>query len=176
MIKKTSISFISVLLIVNLIQAQTSLKVVSANISFKIKNAGLIVSGTLSDLESEINFSPELYKSSSIKASVGVNTINTGIDARDNHLKKEEYFDAIKFPRISLISSFFGKDGNKYIGYFKLTIKGITKDITIPFIFENNMMKAEFFVDRKDFNIGGNSLLMANKVMISMQLNVSTKN
>jgi polyisoprenoid-binding protein YceI len=176
MLKKLSFSFFFVLFLINFNQAQTNLKVVTSNIGFKIKNAGLTVSGTLSDLESEINFSPELYKSSSIKASVAVNSINTGIDSRDNHLKKAEYFDAIKFPKITMISSFFGKDGNKYIGYFKLTIKGITKDITVPFEFENNIMKAEFSIDRRDFNIGGKNLLMGDKVMIGIQLMLSTKN
>ncbi len=176
MLKKVFIGIISVLCSVNIGLSQTILKVISSNISFKIKNAGLTVKGTLSDLESEIKFSPELYKSSSIKANVSVNSIQTGIVAKDNHLKKEEYFDALKFPKISIISSFFGKDGAKYIGYFKLTIKGITKDITIPFIFENNIMKAEFDIDRLDFNIGKNSLIMSNKVTISIQLNVSDKN
>ncbi len=176
MFKKISFSLFCLLFLINLNQAQTNLKVVSSNIGFKIKNAGLTVSGTLSDLESEINFSSEMYKSSSIKASVAVNSINTGIASRDNHLKKAEYFDAIKFPKISIVSSFFGKDGNKYIGYFKLTIKGITKDVTIPFEFENNIMKAEFSIDRKDFNIGGRSLLMGDKVIIAIKLNLSTKN
>jgi polyisoprenoid-binding protein YceI len=157
-------------------QAQTSLKVLSSNIGFKIKNAGLTVSGTLSNFESEIKFSPDLYKSSSIKASVGVNSINTGIASRDNHLKKEEYFDAKKYPKISIVSSFFGKEGNKYVGYFKLTIKGISKDVTIPFEFDNNIMKAEFSIDRRDFNVGGKSLLMGDKVTISILLNLAVGN
>jgi len=176
MIKKISFSFFCILFLINLNQAQTNLKVISSNIGFKIKNAGLNVSGTIGDLESEIFFSPEFYKTSSIKASVGVNSINTGIASRDTHLKKEEYFEAKKFPKISIVSSFFGKEGNKYIGYFKLTIKGITRDITIPFEFENNIMKAEFSIDRRDFKVGGKSLLLGDKVMISIQLNLAVRN
>ena len=176
MYKKISFSFFFILFLLNMNQAQTSLKVLSSNIGFKIKNAGLTVSGTLSNFESEIKFSPDLYKSSSIKASVGVNSINTGIASRDNHLKKEEYFDAKKYPKISIVSSFFGKEGNKYVGYFKLTIKGISKDVTIPFEFDNNIMKAEFSIDRRDFNVGGKSLLMGDKVTISILLNLAVGN
>jgi polyisoprenoid-binding protein YceI len=159
------------MLLVNLSMAQNGLKVVSSKISFKIKNAGLSVDGTLSGFEGEINLVPEQYKLATIKASINTNTINTGINARDNHLKKEEFFDVNKFPKISIVSSFFGKDGNKYLGYFKLTIKGITKDITIPFIFENNTFKGDFTLNRRDYNIGGKSFVMSDNVLVSIQLN-----
>jgi polyisoprenoid-binding protein YceI len=72
---------------------------------------------------------------------------------------------------INIKSDFFGKDGQNFKGYFKLTIKGITKDITIPFIFDNNIMKGEFTIDRRDFKVGGNSMVMGDKVTISIQVN-----
>lgn len=171
MTKRIIITVICVLLLVNLSMAQNGLKVISSKISFKIKNAGLSVDGTFSGFECEINFTPEQYKSATIKASLNTNTINTGINARDNHLKKEEFFDINKFPKIVMVSSFFGKDGNKYLGYFKLTMKGITKDITIPFIFENNTFKGNFILNRRDYNIGGKSFMMSDNVSISIELN-----
>lgn len=157
----------------SLVIAQTPLKIVSSFITFKIKNAGLNVTGSFKGFEGEIKFSPDAIKTSSIKASVDANTINTGIGARDKHLKKSEYFDTDNFPKISIVSSFFGKDGNKFNGYFKLSLKGITKDVTIPFTFENNIMKGEFVVDRRDYKIGGNSLMLGDKVTVSIQINLA---
>jgi polyisoprenoid-binding protein YceI len=154
--------------------AQTPLKVVSSAITFTIKNAGLTVNGSLSELEAEIKFSPTDYKTSTIKASVSSNTIKTGIDARDNHLKKAEYFDVGNFPKINMESNFFGKENNRFIGYFKLTIKGITKDVTVPFTFENNVFKGSFTIDRRQFKVGGNSFILSDNVKVDLLIN--TKN
>jgi polyisoprenoid-binding protein YceI len=154
--------------------AQTPLKIVSSAITFTIKNAGLKVNGSFSGLEADIRFSPTEYKASTIKASVNANSIKTGIDARDNHLKKAEYFDAVNFPKITMESSFFGKENNRFIGYFKLTIKGITKDITVPFTFENNVFKGSFTIDRRQFKVGGNSFILSDNVKVDLLIN--TKN
>lgn len=154
--------------------AQTPLKVVSSAITFTIKNAGLKVNGSFSALEADIRFSPTEYKASTIKASVNANTIKTGIEARDNHLKKAEYFDAVNFPKITMESSFFGKEGNRFVGYFKLTIKGITKDISVPFTFENNVLKGSFTIDRRHFKVGGNSMILGDNVTVDLLIN--TKN
>ncbi len=170
---KITILFTVLFLTISIIIAQTPLKVISTTITFKIKNAGLNVTGSFKGFEGEIKFAPESFKTSFIKASVDANTINTGITSRDNHLKKEEYFDVVKYPKISIVSSFFGKDGNNFKGYFKLNIKGITKDVVIPFIFENNTIKGNFTIDRRDFKVGGNSMLMGDKVTVSIQLNLS---
>lgn len=169
--KSKFLIFAYIFLFINVCISQTPLKVVSSNVSFKIKNAGLTVEGRFTNLEAEINFLPNNLKASTINATLNVNTINTGIKSRDNHLKKGDYFDVTQFPKIMITSSFFGKKGNTYNGYFKLTIKGITKDITIPFTFENGVFKGEFTVNRRDFNVGGNSMIMGDKVLIQVELN-----
>jgi polyisoprenoid-binding protein YceI len=156
--------------------AQTALKVVSSTISFKIKNAGLGVTGTFTGLEADIKFSPDNFRASTIKASVDVNTINTEINARDKHLKKEEFFDVAQFPKITIVSNFFGKETNGFKGYFKLTIKGITKDIVIPFIFDNNTFTGQFTINRRDFNIGGSSIMMSDNVLISLTIKTAPQN
>jgi polyisoprenoid-binding protein YceI len=173
---KITILFTILYLSISIIIAQTPLKVISTTITFKIKNAGLNVTGSFKGFEGEIKFDPELLKTSFIKASVDANTINTGITSRDNHLRKEEYFDVVKYPKISIASSFFGKDGNNFRGYFKLNMKGVTKDIVIPFTFENTTMKGEFTFDRRDFKIGGNSLILGDNVTVSIQINLSKAN
>ncbi len=172
---RKSIFYIAALLLFTKFNfAQTPLKVVSSAITFSIKNAGLNVNGSFSGLEADIKFSTAEYKTATIKASVNSSTIKTGIDARDNHLKKAEYFDAANFPKITMESSFFGKEGNRFVGYFKLTIKGITKDITVPFTFENNVFKGNFTIDRRFFKVGGNSMILGDNVNIDLL--IVTKN
>ena len=59
-------------------------------------------------------------------------TINTGIEARDKHLRTADFFDAEKYPVISFKSSSFKKvSERKYNVTGELTMHGITKAVTL---------------------------------------------
>lgn len=159
--------------------AQTHWKVSSSFITLKIKNAGLNVDGSIGGLNANIQFDSNNYTKSSIEASIDINTINTGIDLRDKHLKiKEEYFNASKYPKISIKSTVFykEKDGT-YKGIFKLTMKGITKEVAIPFSYTESAntatFKASFTLNRRDYNVGGSSWTMSDNVAISILINAT---
>jgi polyisoprenoid-binding protein YceI len=155
--------------------SQTTCKVTSSAITFKIKNAGISVDGTFTGLTANIQFDGISYTKSSIEASIDVNTINTGVDLRNSHLKKEEYFNASKYPKISLKSTTFAKENDgTYKGFFKLTIKGITKDIMIPFTYSAiGTFKSTFTVNRRDYNVGENSWTMADDVIVNLTINTN---
>ena len=176
--KTVLVILLSFFLQLNTVSAQARWKAVSSAITFSIKNAGLNVSGKLSGFQSELNFYPEHLASSGIVASVEVNSINTGIDLRDKHLKKEEYFDAANYPKIEMSSVAFEKLAEGYFkGKFKLTIKKTSKEITIPFYYTENgntaQLKGTFTINRRDFEVGGSSWTMSDTVTISILVNAS---
>ncbi len=173
-----SVILISFYLQLNTVFAQARWKSESFAITFSIKNAGINVSGKLSGFQSEFNFYPEQLASSNILASIDVNTINTGIDLRDKHLKKEEYFDAAKYPKIEMSSVAFEKLAEGYFkGKFKLTIKKTSKEVVIPFYYTENkntaQVKGTFAINRRDFEVGGSSWTMSDNVSISILVNAS---
>lgn len=152
----------------------------SSSVKFKIKNAGFTVEGALGDLKAKIQFDAAELGSSSIDATVSTKTINTGNGTRDGHLRAEKYFDAGKYPLISLKSNSFTKQGNDgYIGRFRLTIKKITKDVAIPFTYtENNgsgSFKGSFTINRQDYGIGSSSMIMADNVTIMIEVNTTKR-
>jgi len=160
------------------LQAQSRWKPATSSIMFTIKNAGINVSGSFLGLQSELNFYPEHLASSSISATVDVNTINTGIDLRNKHLKKEEYFDVINYPNITMSSVSFEKLAEGYFkGKFKLTIKKTSKEIVIPFYYTENgntaQLKGTFTINRRDFEVGGSSWTMSDSVTISILVKAS---
>lgn len=174
--------FIFAFLISNMFTSvsQTPWSFSKSSITFKIKNSGLLIEGSLKGLKTEINFSPANLSNSSIEASVAVSTINTGIDMRDNHLKNKDYFNEKKYPRINLKSvSFSKKKDGSFIGNFKLTMKGTVKDIAIPFTFTESIDKALFVglfkINRLDYGIGSDSWTLSNDVSIQINLNVIKK-
>lgn len=176
--KNVLVIFVSLFFSLNAVSAQARWKAVSSAVTFSIKNAGINVSGKLSGFQSELNFYPEHLASSGIVASVEVNSINTGIDLRDKHLKKEEYFDVGNYPKIEMNSVSFEKLAEGYFkGKFKLTIKKTSKEITIPFYYTESgntaQLKGTFTINRKDFEVGGSSWTMSDTVSISILVNAS---
>lgn len=148
-------------------------KVTNSSVTFKIKNAGLTVDGSFKGLEADIQFDPGKGFGNKIEASVDVKTINTSINARDNHLKKAEYFDAEKFPKITMKSSSFSKgDDGKFKGFFSVSIKGTTKTVPVIFTFAETGGKATFSgtfkLNRLDYKVGESSWVMSDEVNITI--------
>ncbi|MEP6465258.1 MAG: YceI family protein [Parafilimonas sp.] len=145
-----------------------------SKISFTIKNFGFNTPGSLTGLKGTIKFNPSDLPSSSFNVSVDVNTINTGIDARDNHLKKEEYFDVDKFPTINFVSTNITKDQNGFTVSGNFTIKGVTKPISFPFTAQNQdnglLLDGSFIINRKDFGVGGSSAVLSNTANINLKV------
>lgn len=144
-----------------------------SEVKFTIKNFGLNTSGSLNGLQGTIKFDPSNVNASSFEVSVNVNTINTGIDSRDSHIKKEEYFDAAKYSTINFTSTGITKNQNDYTVTGNLTIKGVTKTISFPFSVQNQenglLFSGNFSINRKDFNIGGSSAVLGNNVDIQLK-------
>ena len=141
---------------------------------FKIKNLGLTVDGGFKTSVIKTNLDTKDLSNSYINATITVNSIFTGIEARDKHLLETDYFDTLNYEKIILKSSKLTKDANGNITLFaKLSIKGITKEMEIPLdVFEDNSMltlKASMLVNRKNFNVGGRSILLSNNVKIKVE-------
>ena len=158
--------------------SQTSWEPKTALVSFKIKNGGITVEGNFTGLVAKINFDANNFSKGSIEASVKVSTIKTGIDLRDSHLKKSEYFNETKYPKITLNSTSFSKkkDGT-FIGIFNLKIKDVTKEVSIPFTYKEDgnecSFKGTFSINRLDYKVGESSWTMSNSVNISISLHAN---
>lgn len=147
-----------------------------SSVKFKIKNLGISITGSFTGLKGKIQFDPANLAITSIDATIDANTVNTGIDARDNHLRKVEFFDVKNYPQIRFVSTRVtpsNKTGVLFV-FGKLTIKGVTKDISFPFTAtpQNGgfLFNGEFKLNRRDFTVGGSSFTMADNVTV--QLNI----
>ena len=166
---------ISLLLVIpTVVVAQVKLTPVSSEISFKIKNAGITVTGRFSGLKAYLAFSPGNLSTSSLYATVDVATIKTGINKRDEDLKAEKYFDAGKYKTIEIKSVKIYKKGTQYAGLFNVTIKGVTKQVEIPFEYNSTGKDAEFkggfSINRRDYGVGEETLTMSDNLEISIEV------
>src|SRR5450432_270340 len=76
-----------------------------SSVQFKIRNLGFNVNGSFSGLDGNIQFDPNNLAASNFDVSVDANTINTDNNMRDNHLRKDTYFDVKNYPRIRFVST-----------------------------------------------------------------------
>ena len=151
--------------------AQTA--ITASSVTFKIKNLGIMTDGKFGAVTGTIKFDPAHLDSSVIDAAIDVNTINTDNDTRDGHLKGQKFFDAEKHPQLTMKSTSIQKKGSGYMGKFNLTIKGTTKPVDLPFTYTETNGKAEFNgsfkINRKDFNVGGSSMVLGEEVTITIK-------
>jgi polyisoprenoid-binding protein YceI len=156
----------------HILPAQTHWKVSTSSVTFKIKNLGFTVDGSFGGLIADIQFDA----ANSLNGSIEASTLSTGIDLRDKDLKQEKYFNASVYPQINLKSTSFSEENDgTFIGSFKLTMKGISKNVVIPFSYTEKdntaIFKGSFSLNRRDYSVGGNSWTMSDDVTITLIIN-----
>lgn len=129
--------------------------------------------GTIGGFEASITFDSAKPEEAVIGGNVKVNTINTGVPKRDEHLKSDEYFNAVKYPKMKFKSTKVEKTlkGFKMTGM--LTIMAVEKEITINFSYTDLTFKATSTIYVKDFGIMGKKDREATKTVITMTIPIT---
>jgi polyisoprenoid-binding protein YceI len=122
------------------------------SVLFQIRNFGITVDGGFKTTDIKTNLDTKDLSNSYINATITVNSIFTGIEARDKHLLET--------------------NGNITL-FAKLSVKGIIEEMEIPLeVFEDSstlVLKASMMVNRKNFSVGGRSILLSNNVKIQVE-------
>jgi polyisoprenoid-binding protein YceI len=143
-----------------------------AHIDFVIKNLGINVDGHFERFTITSNFDTN-ENLTEVSGKIEVSSIKTGMDSRDEHLLKEDYFDANHHKYISLKSSSVTKTSDQsYNVVADLTIKGKTKQLmlNVDVIKTKDGFKitSSFEINRKDFNVGGSSFVLSKTAKINV--------
>ena len=102
--------------------------------NFTIRHVVSKTSGTLTDITGVIKVDAEQLEKSSVNAKINVASIITGLDKRDEHIKKADYLDVLNFGDITFISKSIKATSateGEMTGDF--TMHGVTKEIKLPF-------------------------------------------
>jgi polyisoprenoid-binding protein YceI len=148
-----------------------------AQITFSVKGPFGTVNGSLSGLKSTIMFDENDLAASSFEASVDPKTISTGIKLRNRDLQKDKYLDSDDHPLISFHSEKIEKAGKAYKAIGDLTIKGVKKNIEIPFTFSETgnggVFKGRFTIQRQDYGVGSSGGSIGNEISIKLEVPVT---
>lgn len=103
---------------------------------------------------------------SSVALSIDVQSIRTGNEERDDHLRSADFFDAARFPHISFVSQRVQRAGAGFVAVGPLTIRDVTREVRLPFEviagkgtdpFGNTRLAVagKITIDRRDYGIVG---------------------
>jgi polyisoprenoid-binding protein YceI len=151
-----------------------------SNVSFEVRHMGIAtVRGSFHSFEGKI----EAGDSVVLEGAVTVDSINTGDENRDGHLKAPDFFDVAQYPQITFHSTGGdATDEGRVTLDGEITIKGITKPIELsgtiaengqdPWGNERIGLELEGKIDRREFDLKWNqtlpngNLLVANDVKL----------
>jgi polyisoprenoid-binding protein YceI len=68
---------------------------------------------------------------STVTATIGVDTVDTGVDPRNNDLKSAHFFDVANMPTATFTSTGVTKNGSKLAVAGNLTLHGVTKPVVL---------------------------------------------
>lgn len=161
--------------------------VAHSTIGFSIRHNELaLVSGRFKDFSGTIKYDDKDLTKSSVEFSAKVTSIDTGVEARDRHLRTADFFEVEKFPEMTFKSTRVERKGKSYILHGDLTLKGVTKPVALPFTLTGAIkdgrgntrigIAAQTRIDRRDFGITWGSALpgggfsVGHEVLIDLQL------
>ena len=157
-------------------------------IGFSIKhNEIALVKGRFREFSGKIQYDDKDLTKSSVEFTAKIESINTGVDRRDAHLRTADFFDAATYPEMTFKSTRVEKKQNsEYVLHGDFTMRGVTKPVSLPFTLTGAIkdgqgnsrfgVAAQTIINRRDFGItwgktmenGG--LDVGNEVMIDLQL------
>ena len=157
-------------------------------IGFAIRHYEIsLVRGRFKDFTGTIRYDESDVSKSSVQFAAKIESIDTGVDARNAHLRTADFFDAAKYPEMTFKSTRIERKAqDQYVIHGDFALKGVTKQISFPFTLTGSIkdaqgntrfgVAAQTKLDRRDYGItwghpmANGGLDVGNEVMIDLQL------
>lgn len=153
-----------------------------SSITFSIGYLGISkVTGNFKAYEGNIKTTALDLSDAKISFIINTSSINTEVEARDNHLKSPDFFDVAKFPTMNFESMSFKKKGKNYLLNGNITIKDITKKVSFTVYYggtakdnygnERVGLSLKGIINRSDYGINGGQGFVGEEVNFTLNLN-----
>jgi len=155
-----------------------------SEVQFKVKH--LVVSnvtGQFKNFDAHVETSNPDFTDAKINFSAEIESLSTGNEQRDGHVKSAEFFDAAAHPKMEFTSTSFTKvDEENYKLVGKLNLKGVEKEIELNVNFGglakdfygNNVAGFEINgkINRKDFGLTWDGVTEAGNIVLSDEVKI----
>ncbi|HEY3529148.1 MAG TPA: YceI family protein [Nocardioides sp.] len=111
-----------------------TLDVTHSRLGFSARHAMVTtVRGAFKEFEGTAHVDTATPANSKVDVTIKTDSIDTGVADRDAHLRSADFFEIEQHPEITFTSTDVERDGDDWTVTGDLTIKGITKPVTIDF-------------------------------------------
>src|SRR5262245_47890152 len=152
--------------------------------AFQVRHLFTKVRGVFRDVDGTIHFDKANPANSNVVFRLKVASIDTGVDQRDNHLRSQDFFWVEKYPEITFTSSKVAAKGDNVFDVTgDLTIRGVTRQITLPVTFLGEQkdpwgnLKAGFetaiTLNRTEYGLTWDQALEAGGVLVGDQVSIT---
>ncbi len=123
-----------------------------SEVYFKVKHMVIsTVTGEFTQFDGSVESNSDDFSQAKFNFSANIDSINTKIADRDNHLKSADFFDAGSYPKLTFASATGLEDG-KISGM--LTIKDVSKEVSLDADF-GGVIKDPWGNQRAGFELSG---------------------
>src|SRR5438270_1052876 len=143
------------------------------------------VKGRIAGVEGEIFIDEQEPANSTVEVTLDARTLDTRIEQRDQHLRSADFLDVEKFPIIKFKSTDIQGDEQNFKLTGDLTIRDITRPITLDVTFEGQTkdpwggerigFSAKGKIDRRDFGLTWNQLLETGGVAVGNEIKINVE-
>ena len=125
------------------------------------------VKGDILSFNGNISSELEDLSDAQIEFTANVDSINTGIEERDNHIKSDHFLNADKFPLIKFISTSIEKKRTNYLIKGVLRIKETSKEVEITANYnqKSSSFDTSLTISRNDYNLKFDSTVKGNHLI-----------
>ncbi len=153
-----------------------------AEVGFVGRHFGLTkVRGRFVDVRGSVTIGDDPNESS-VDVTIGVASVNSGDQSRDDHLRSPDFFDVAHHPQATFRSTEAVFDGASGSLVGELTIKGITRPVTLrvdyvghasdPSGNERAVFSASGKINREDWGLTWNMLLETGGLLVSKEITI----
>lgn len=155
-----------------------------SSITFTSKQMGVPENGRFRKFDAQVAIDPAKPEAGRASIEVDLASIDAGSSDADTEVKGKGWFNVAVFPRARFVAnSVRAVGGGRYEARGSLTIKGISRDITIPFQIRNEgvgaWLEGGFGLLRLQFKIGegawSDTSTVADEVQVKFKLFVVSK-
>ena len=146
-------------------------------LGFKASTLLFDVPGRFTHYKADIQGDPASPAGAKVLLDIDTRSIDTANNARDEHLRSADFFDAAKYPKITFISREVRREGERVVVRGTLVMHGSTRDLDLAFLAAEGMngagthtwsYRGTLPLDRLDFGIGAESV--AAKISLKRQV------
>jgi len=139
------------------------------------------VRGRFTDVSGRVVIAPHV-DDSTVEVNINMASVESGSEARDEHIKSSELFDVQQFPTASFRSTKVDWRGISGVVHGDLTIHGVTRPVDLAVTFEGyvrdpwggdrGIFSARTKVNREDYGITWNVALEAGGLLVSKDIQI----